>query len=80
MENNTDSSTKITIDSSSARESSVVTDSVVTTDTLKGGQTPLIQFRFNETLKHVTYLIEIEKSEKKILFILISCLISCFRK
>jgi hypothetical protein len=45
---------------------------VVTTDTLKGGQTPLIQFRLsdtatNETLKHVTYLIEIEKSEKRLL-------------
>ena len=45
---------------------------VVTTDTLKGGQTPLIQFRLsdtvtNETLKHVTYLIEIEKSGKRLL-------------
>jgi len=41
---------------------------VVTTDTLKSGQTPLIQFRLsdtatNETLKHVTYLVEIEKME-----------------
>jgi hypothetical protein len=45
---------------------------VVTTETLKGGQTPLIQFRFsdmatNETLKHVTYLIEIEKSGKRLM-------------
>ncbi|HSF01064.1 MAG TPA: hypothetical protein VLA48_09250 [Nitrososphaeraceae archaeon] len=45
---------------------------VVTTETLKGGQNPLIQFRLsdtatNETLKHVTYLIEIEKSEKRLL-------------
>jgi hypothetical protein len=45
---------------------------VVTTETLKGGQTPLIQFRLsdtatNETLKHVTYLIEIEKSGKRLL-------------
>jgi len=44
----------------------------VTTETLKGGQTPLIQFRLsdtatNETLKHVTYLIEIEKSGKRLL-------------
>ncbi len=45
---------------------------VVTTETLKGGQTPLIQFRLsdtatNETLKHVTYLIEIEKNGKRLL-------------
>ena len=45
---------------------------VVTTETLKGGQTPLIQFRLsdtatNETIKHVTYLIEIEKSGKRLL-------------
>ena len=45
---------------------------VVTTETLKGGQNPLIQFRLsdtatNETLKHVTYLIEIEKSGKRLL-------------
>ena len=45
---------------------------VVTTETLKGGQNPLIQFRLsdtatNETLKDVTYLIEIEKSEKRLL-------------
>jgi hypothetical protein len=45
---------------------------VVTTETLKGGQNPLIQFRLsdtatNETLNHVTYLIEIEKSGKRLL-------------
>ena len=45
---------------------------VVTTDTLKSGQTPLIQFRLsdtatNETLKHVTYLVEIEKNGKRLL-------------
>ncbi|HEY9485490.1 MAG TPA: hypothetical protein VIQ04_02515, partial [Nitrososphaeraceae archaeon] len=45
---------------------------VVTTETLKGGQTPLIQFRLsdmatNETMKHVTYLIEIEKNGKRLL-------------
>ena len=45
---------------------------VVTTETLKGGQTPLIQFRLsdmatNETMKHVTYLIEIEKNDKRLL-------------
>ena len=45
---------------------------VVTTETLKGGQTPLIQFRLsdmatNETMKHVTYLIEIEKSGKRLM-------------
>jgi hypothetical protein len=45
---------------------------VVTTETLKGGQTPLIQFRLsdkntNETLKHVTYLVEIEKNGKRLL-------------
>jgi hypothetical protein len=45
---------------------------VVTTETLKGGQNPLIQFKLddkatNETLKHVTYLIEIEKSGKRLL-------------
>ena len=45
---------------------------VVTTDTLKGGQTPLIQFRLsdtanNDTIKHVTYLIEIEKGGKSLL-------------
>jgi hypothetical protein len=45
---------------------------VVTTETLKGGQNPLIQFRLsdmatNETLKHVTYLIEIEKGGKRLL-------------
>ena len=45
---------------------------VVTTDTLKSGQTPLIQFRLsdtanNDTIKHVTYLIEIEKSGKRLL-------------
>jgi hypothetical protein len=45
---------------------------VVTTETLKGGQNPLIQFRLddkatNETMKHVTYLIEIEKSGKRLL-------------
>jgi hypothetical protein len=45
---------------------------IVTTETLKGGQNPLIQFRLsdtvtNETLKHVTYLIEIEKSGKRLL-------------
>jgi hypothetical protein len=41
---------------------------VVTTDTLKSGQTPLIQFRLsdtanNDTINHITYLIEIEKME-----------------
>jgi hypothetical protein len=45
---------------------------IVTTETLKGGQNPLIQFRLsdtatNETIKHVTYLIEIEKSGKRLL-------------
>jgi len=45
---------------------------VVTTDTLKSGQTPLIQFRLsdtatNATLKHVTYLVEIEKNGKRLL-------------
>jgi hypothetical protein len=45
---------------------------VVTTETLKGGENPLIQFRLsdtatNETIKHVTYLIEIEKSGKRLL-------------
>jgi hypothetical protein len=45
---------------------------IVTTETLKGGQNPLIQFRLsdtvtNETLKHVTYLIEIEKNGKRLL-------------
>jgi len=45
---------------------------VVTTETLKGGENPLIQFRLsdtatNETMKHVTYLIEIEKSGKRLL-------------
>ena len=45
---------------------------VVTTDTLKSGQTPLIQFRLsdtatNQTLNHVTYLIEIEKNGKRLL-------------
>lgn len=45
---------------------------VVTTETLKSGQTPLIQFRLsdmatNETMKHVTYLIEIEKNGKRLL-------------
>ena len=45
---------------------------VVTTDTLKSGQTPLIQFRLsdtanNDTIKHVTYLIEIVKSGKRLL-------------
>ena len=45
---------------------------VVTTETLKGGQNPLIQFRLddkatNETIKHVTYLIEIEKNGKRLL-------------
>ena len=45
---------------------------IVTTETLKGGQTPLIQFRLsdmatNETMKHVTYLIEIEKNGKRLL-------------
>ena len=45
---------------------------VVTTETLKGGQTPLIQFRLsdaatNETMKHVTYLIEIEKNGKRLM-------------
>ena len=45
---------------------------VVTTETLKGGQNPLIQFRLddkatNESIKHVTYLIEIEKNGKRLL-------------
>jgi hypothetical protein len=45
---------------------------VVTTDTLKSGQTPLIQFRLsdtakNDTINHVTYLIEIEKNGKRLL-------------
>ena len=45
---------------------------VVTTETLKGGENPLIQFRLsdtdtNETINHVTYLIEIEKSGKRLL-------------
>ncbi|HSF49705.1 MAG TPA: hypothetical protein VLA74_03005, partial [Nitrososphaeraceae archaeon] len=45
---------------------------VVTTETLKGGQNPLIQFRLsdgatNETIKHATYLIEIEKSGKRLM-------------
>lgn len=45
---------------------------VVTTETLKGGQNPIIQFRLsdtvtNETLTHVTYLIEIEKNGKRLL-------------
>ena len=45
---------------------------VVTTETLEGGQTPLIQFRLtdsntNETINHVTYLIEIEKNGKRLL-------------
>ncbi|HJU60322.1 MAG TPA: hypothetical protein VJ583_11265 [Nitrososphaeraceae archaeon] len=45
---------------------------VVTTETLKGGQNPLIQFRLsdtanNETIKHVTYLIEIEKNGKRLM-------------
>jgi len=36
---------------------------VVTTDTLKSGQTPLIQFRLsdtanNDTINHITYLID----------------------
>ncbi|MGE0243810.1 MAG: hypothetical protein AB7F53_08410 [Nitrososphaeraceae archaeon] len=45
---------------------------VVTTETLEGGQTPLVQFRLtdsntNETVNHVTYLIEIEKNGKRLL-------------
>jgi len=45
---------------------------VVTTETLEGGQIPLIQFRLtdtntNETINHVTYLIEIEKNGKRLL-------------
>jgi hypothetical protein len=49
-----------------------MSSSVVTTETLKGGQNPLIQIRLsdnatNETLKPVTYLIEIEKSGKRLL-------------
>jgi hypothetical protein len=45
---------------------------VVTTETLKSGQNPLIQFRLsdsatNETIKHVTYLIEIQKKGKTLL-------------
>lgn len=45
---------------------------VVTTETLKAGQNPLIQFKLddkatNESIKHVTYLIEIEKSGKRLL-------------
>lgn len=45
---------------------------VVTTETLKSGEKPLIQFRLtdatnNETVKHVTYLIEIEKGGKRLL-------------
>ena len=45
---------------------------VVTTETLKGGETPLIQFRLtdtntNQTINHVTYLIEIEKNGKRLL-------------
>ena len=45
---------------------------VVTTDTLKSGQTPLIQFRLsdtanNDTINHITYLIEIEKNGKRLL-------------
>ena len=45
---------------------------VVTTETLKAGQNPLIQFKLddkvtNKSLNHVTYLIEIEKSGKRLL-------------
>ncbi len=45
---------------------------VVTTETLKGGQNPLIQFKLddkatNKSINHVTYLIEIEKSGKRLL-------------
>ena len=45
---------------------------VVTTDTLKSGQTRLIQFRLsdtanNDTINRVTYLIEIEKNGKRLL-------------
>ena len=51
-----------------------MTPPVVTTETIhQQGQKPVIQFRLfdsnsNQTFKHVTYFITIEKGDKKLLF------------